>query len=361
MADCLLASVLHLTDLHLGKDFSTISTQLGRLLAGNWLTGPAHDKAVLRVVGRGIDMARLQLRRRFDQPEDFDFDVTVVSGDILAQPFSPPPNSYDSFAYPWLTNTYRDDRGYDIGLHLPAERLVVIPGNHDRIGLMNADYFVVSSFMQPVGAHTPGAGGAAAPYQTRQIPGRASAGRQLYVLALDTNDYSRSPATKGFVDPHLFPHIISDCTYIHTQDPHAFIIVLLHHAPYDLSRHRHGWLTVTGQTLGIPYVNMELENWQKFQPILSRYADLVLFGHLHEFEICQEESGHSTTPAFSSADAVFAQAPSLSQHGSPLHGFNIYLFVCDAQGQVTVEVLSFTYRENGFYPGNYMRIGKVCR
>lgn len=136
MADGLLASVLHLTDLHLGKDFTTTLSGPMRVLPGNWLVGTAHDKTVLRAVARGIDMARLHLRRRFDRPQDFDFDVTVVSGDILAQPFSPSPNSYGSFAYQWLTNAYPiDHRGHDIGLHLPAERLVVIPGNHDRMGL----------------------------------------------------------------------------------------------------------------------------------------------------------------------------------------------------------------------------------
>lgn len=147
---------------------------------------------------------------------------------------------------------------------------------------------------------------------------------------------------------------------MHTQDPRALIIVVLHHVPYGLSRHRHGFLATVGNTLGIQAFDMELENWQKFQPILSHYADLVLFGHLHEFEIWQEESGHSASAAFSRADAVFAQAPSLSQHGSALHGFNVYLFVGDAQGQVTVEVLPFTYRENGFHPGNYLRIGAAC-
>jgi len=105
-------------------------------------------------------------------------------------------------------------------------------------------------------------------------------------------------------------------------------------------------------------IDMELENWQSLQPLLSHLADLVLFGHLHQFEVWQEESGDSAIAAFAHSDAVFAQAPSLSQHGSPLHGFNVYLFLGDAQGQVTVEVLPCLYRENGFYPGNYLRIGK---
>src|SRR2546423_9695367 len=107
MAETFLASVLHLSDLHLGDRFDYNPKQIPGWLRQAWavsrgrVVGSPHDSRVLGLVPTELRRIRGQLRTRY--PEFTDFDVSVVSGDLLTMPFTRA--EHDGFAYAWLTGT----------------------------------------------------------------------------------------------------------------------------------------------------------------------------------------------------------------------------------------------------------------
>jgi 3',5'-cyclic AMP phosphodiesterase CpdA len=123
------ATILHLSDLHLGK-------------------GPADtgrkDKATLKsaIKKRRIEMQthdpyifaglRLEVRlaaRYMGAPND-SFDFHVVTGDISTNA-----TSYQRFAFArkFLTGNVRINRTYSAGLGLSKDSILCVPGNHDKM------------------------------------------------------------------------------------------------------------------------------------------------------------------------------------------------------------------------------------
>jgi 3',5'-cyclic AMP phosphodiesterase CpdA len=359
MADKLLASILHLSDPHLGKSFDYPAQLLQQLTgsAGQRVTpkrlrsaisranfarglklqsGPfvalPHDQTVLRAVFRGIDGAQLQLCDRYDRFAGFD--LVVVSGDILTEPFSV--SSYDTFAYRWLTGSLTDAHGNLIGLKLPADRIVAIPGNHDRFHEVDDTIYSQSQ----IATQMPVIRGNVEPSQ----PGLRSycaefttaGGGNLHFIGVDSNQYGdKTTLARGDISDDHIDAIVNYSKRI--TDPTALLVVALHHPPYKLTLKKHGLQNAIGSTLRIAAWDMELRNAERFCEKVGPMANMVIYGHLHFSEIWQDERDRG---------AVFAQAPTTVEIGDEQQGFNIYLLFQDARGDIGVEVWQYLYDDD---------------
>jgi 3',5'-cyclic AMP phosphodiesterase CpdA len=363
----LLASILHLSDLHLGEHFDypdDLWKQLGgapgvgyanpdlkrridwhnlqRLWQG--MTAYPHDRTVLRAVFRGVEAALLQVQDRDPVPE---FDLAVVTGDLLTEPFSQ--KSYDEFAYRWLTERFIDPphNQLEIGLELSPDRLVVIPGNHDRFHQAQATTYEQSLFFQSrLPART--ALKRTHSYYCRVV---SHAGVPLRFIGVDTNKYGNaSTLAQGELEKPDVDEIVDCCR--DAQKAGEIAIVGIHHTPYALTWGQHGLVNAIGKHLRrvrFSAWDMEMLNAESFRPRVSPAANLVLFGHLHFFEAWQE-------PGQEDKHAVFAQAPSPAEMTSPF-GFNVYLLLQEATGRLAVEIWRFTcpkgslsFRRVDYYP-----------
>ncbi len=163
MAESLLASVLHLSDPHLADQFDydpalipTWVRQVGAYFSKGRPLGMPHDSAVLALLPAELLRVRSLVQKRY--PSFTDFDAAIVTGDLLTLPYGPP--SYDRFAHDWLTATVATRNHGHTGLQLAPDRLVVIPGNHDRLGQKHCDQYQASRFVTarpqlgPAGRHT---------------------------------------------------------------------------------------------------------------------------------------------------------------------------------------------------------------
>lgn len=364
----LLASILHLSDLHLGQNFTVTPTPAGwrqflltavnltRMGLRSWPHGAPHSTTILRRLATGIDGALLHLQQRFNDP-NLEFDAVVVSGDLLTAAYSTA--CFDQFAYPLLTGSFIVNKNVDIGLKIPEERLFVLPGNHDRYDSQGVTKYLASDFVQRTPHHV----GLALPKRTT-MPLNLQHYRQppnsnVYVFTLDSNDHKATNWNKGIVEPELVLEIVEQCRQIRAANAKAVIVLALHHPPYDLSAKLHGFVTSFGGAAAVPWVDMELEHWQPFRTLVGPAVDLVLFGHLHWFEAWQDDDGYPQA-APTNRGAVYAQAPTACQLGNDVCGFNVYTVVHDAARNVHVEAWPYTYQDaTGFERGGcYWPLGR---
>ena len=360
MAANLLASILHLSDPHLGEDFEyparllqqlthnasqpvtpkrlryavtkANAARLLQLQTGSFLELP-HDQTVLRAVFRGIDGAQLQLYDRFEKFAGFD--LVVVTGDILTKPFSV--NSYDTFAYEWLTGTLTDTHGNQIGLNLPPDCIVAaVPGNHDRLHEADGNTYRGSRIAtdMPVNRQLLDSLQPNLPSYCTQFS--TAGGASLHVIGVDSNQYGHpSTLARGDISDGHIDAIVNYSKSI--ADQSVLVVVALHHPPYELTLRQHGLQNVIGSALRIAAWDMQLQNAEWFRDEVGPAANLVIYGHLHFFETWQHERDQG---------AVFAQAPTTAEIGDQQQGFNIYLLFGDPGGEIGIEVWRYLYDEN---------------
>ena len=359
MAANLLASILHISDPHLGEDFDYPARLLQQLTgkanrpvtpkrlrhavnktnAARWLqlqSGPVlalpHDQTVLRAVFRGIAGAQLKLIDRYDKFAGFD--LVVVSGDILTEPYSV--SSYDTFAYGWLTGSLTDGYGNPIGLNLPTDRIVAIAGNHDRLHQADDGIYSQSRIANQLPARRwpIDKGQPKLPSYCTQFT--TPSGTHLHFIGVDSNQYGdKSTLARGDISDAHIDAIVNHAT--HVVKSGDLLVVALHHPPYELTLKEHGFQNVVGSALRIAAWDMQLRNAKSFCDKVGPIANLVLYGHLHFFEFWQNVVG---------SGAVFAQAPTTVEIGDKEQGFNIYLLFQEPSGEIGIDVWPYLYDED---------------
>src|SRR5262245_39705157 len=118
------ATLLHLSDLHLGEDIDDAGEKdaatIRSTLRGGGYVMQSHDMFILAGLRTEIELAA-----RHMGSEDGTFDVHVVTGDISTEADS---DARFAFARRFLTDRMQWKPQWDIGLGIPADRLLCVPG-----------------------------------------------------------------------------------------------------------------------------------------------------------------------------------------------------------------------------------------
>lgn len=272
------AAILHLSDLHLGKDFYDAGT---RDRADGINTSSV--KSVLRHKGRQlmqthdgyiIPSLHLDIRRaarRLGAP-DGAFDFCVVTGDISTD--SSPEQRF-TFARKFLTErlTATDaatGHSIDVGLDFAKERLLCVPGNHDKLRQQELHSYLTGFADLP----------AALPYVQTV---RARSGQQFVFYGIDSNLYEEDNTAVGYVSPITLAWL--NGAFENTAggaglNRDAVRVLLLHHHPADLNRFRSRSFFDY-----IPFVNVDsftrLVEGERLLKACNGNVDIIMHGHEH--------------------------------------------------------------------------------
>jgi 3',5'-cyclic AMP phosphodiesterase CpdA len=149
MSDSIKGSFLVLSDLHFGSDLS-LEAEIPPLQIPLWMKifAPrvrtymesrckSHDIAIVMHLPRYLKKVLREMQREGYERSDFDF--CLLLGDLSTYANG---GSYN-FLSEYLTQTkYKEKTGSEIpGLGISRERLVLIPGNHDKLLRKNLDLF----------------------------------------------------------------------------------------------------------------------------------------------------------------------------------------------------------------------------
>lgn len=190
-------SILHLSDLHLGANFADVGGKkrgfLRALLKEKSFVQQAHDDLLLLLLPLEINRIGIRNRSRVQnawQGTDAtpSFDRIVVTGDISTDATSTErfrfAHSFLSSKMPLADGLYGPQAS--IGLDLPNELLLCIPGNHDKMRQTTLEMFN-SSF-----SHSP------QPCNYVQIVKRF--GKALILIGMDSNAYDEGNIANGEMD-----------------------------------------------------------------------------------------------------------------------------------------------------------------
>jgi 3',5'-cyclic AMP phosphodiesterase CpdA len=223
----------------------------------------AHDPYVVAALESEIRMAARGVGLVDDR-----FDFYVVTGDISTNANAAP---RFSFARQFLTGTLLVDN-FPVGLRLPADRLLCIPGNHDVMFETSPERYLSAFSKLP----------AAPPYVWK---GTARNGRQFAFYAIDSNAYGEGNIALGKIKVGTFGWLLDQLTMPVVAG--TIRILLLHHHPVDLNRFR-SWSL---RNLILDRFTALQEGDRLLQGCRGR-IDVVMHGHEH-FPIAfrDEESG----------------------------------------------------------------------
>lgn len=255
-----ISTILHLSDLHLGKDFTDAGTAdkatVKSVLKNKRLVMQGHDKFVLASLSSEIRIAARKVGA-----EHFDFHV--VTGDI-----STSANSKERFEFArrFLTGTVTVDATFDAGLSLDKNTLFCIPGNHDKLEELtlerySAQFNDLPAIPNYVSARTSGSG------------------QRFIFYGIDSNWYIDGNIGLGKISPETlewFAKAIKENAPSGTDKANTIQVVLLHHHPCDLSKFRRQSLK------GIMYARFTtLEEGGSLLDACRGKIDVIMHGHEH--------------------------------------------------------------------------------
>lgn len=256
------AAILHLSDLHLGRDFEDIgmkATDVQRTARSYWRRGglvmQAHDPFIIASLRTNIRMAA----RRLGLAED-KFDLMVVTGDISTTADS---EERFRFARSFLTSSFTYN-SIDIGLRFAEDRVLCIPGNHDKMNEETCARYLTHFDDLP----------SKPPY----VLEKRFNGVRFVFYGIDSNLYEEGNVALGKIRTETLAWLAErkDESQQDSARPLAVRILLLHHHPCDLNKFRKRTLMswFTGRL-------SRLEEGDRLLDLCRGWIDIIMHGHEH--------------------------------------------------------------------------------
>lgn len=199
----------------------------------------------------------LQMAARVVGAIDDAFDMYVVTGDIST---TSTPSERFTFAQQFLLSTVRVSPKFLAGLNLDPDRLVCLPGNHDKMQEATLERYLSAFGELP----------AAPPFcLKRQIRGRT-----FLFFGIDSNLYKEGNIAVGEISASTLGWLNEELTAYSDLD--AVRILLLHHHPADLNRFRRA--SLFSALLGRFTV---LEEGKRLLQSCRGRIDVIMHGHEH--------------------------------------------------------------------------------
>lgn len=256
------AGILHLSDLHLGRDFDDIgmkATDVQRTARSYWSRGglimQAHDPFIIASLHSNVRMAA----RRLGLAEDA-FDLMVVTGDISTTADS---EERFKFARSFLTSSFKYEN-IDIGLRFADDRVLCVPGNHDKMNEKTCARYL---------AHFDNL-----PNKPPYVLEKSCNGVRFVFYGIDSNLYEEGNVALGKIRTETLAWLADrkDESQQDTTKPQAVRILLLHHHPCDLNKLRKRTLKnwFTGRL-------SRLEDGDRLLDLCKGWIDVIMHGHEH--------------------------------------------------------------------------------
>lgn len=261
-------AIVHLSDLHLGRSFADTGYLGGEAVKNiknvatkGGLVMRAHDPYIVATLRSAIREAAATIG--WSSP----FDAAIVTGDIST---SADDDDRFQFARDYLVgSSHWESR--DIGLRLGTQRLLCVPGNHDKLYEASTARYLSAFSDLP----------SPPPYLAKI---GTQHGDRLEVIGIDSNDYSEGNVALGSITPQAMSWL-ADLRAESTTTPHAeeenlpsrpLRILALHHHPCDLNRFR---------KLSARLVHRSrltrLQEAERLLDICAGWIDVILHGHEH--------------------------------------------------------------------------------
>lgn len=256
------AAFLHLSDLHLGRDVDDIGgkhkSSPRSIVRYGGLTMQAHHPFIVWALRTNVRSAA-----RFVGAESDSFDLSFVTGDISTDANS---DERFDFARVFLTGRAESPLRPPLGVSLPANALLCVPGNHDKRGEVTLDRYLraFGSFPGPT------------PWRFEWV----SRANQTFVFyGIDSNLYAEGNEAVGKITPETLAWL-SENLDKDSERTESVRIVLLHHHPADLNRFRRRSLITWIKRLGLPNLTRLEEGWRLLQLCKGR-VHILCHGHEH--------------------------------------------------------------------------------
>jgi 3',5'-cyclic AMP phosphodiesterase CpdA len=285
------ATILHLSDLHLGEDPNDDGRPTRGSLFGWFATKSlemqSHDPFILSSLHVNLRVAA----RSCGAGDDFDF--YVVTGDISTNATT---KERFAFAKQYLTGKLQFGRFMQVGLALDADRVFCVPGNHDKMFEKNLDRYLHGFASLP----------AEPPYH-QSVSARN--GRTFHIFGIDSNAYGEGNVAKGAITPATLAWLADQLDQLPDEKPRTSIrLVLLHHHPTDLNKFKRrsiaAWFADKFTTL---------DEGPRLLALCDGRVDVIMHGHEHLPVAFREEN---FTPILVSAGTASEWSPRGSQENS---------------------------------------------
>jgi 3',5'-cyclic AMP phosphodiesterase CpdA len=331
-------SILHLSDLHLGADFADVGGKkrgfIKAVLDQKAYLMQAHDDFLLLLlpleINRIAEVNRARFRKAWPESKvSAGFDRIVVSGDISTDVTD---DARFVFAHSFITSKMPLPGGNygqqaSIGLGLPNDLLLCVPGNHDKMRERTLARFNASFSQCPQ------------PCNYVQIVKRF--GKALVFICMDSNAYSEGNIANGEMDQARLSWLSEVLNQMQTvgvsagqnrlssdECRDAIKCLVVHHHVCDLSTKKHYF------NLGRSFTWMN--GSERLLKLISGRIHVVLHGHEHyPTHFFEKESG-----------ALIVSAGTTSQwQDSPGHNsFYSLTFYTDS----SIQIEEFVWNGKGF-------------
>lgn len=258
------ATILHLSDLHLGKNFSD-SGKEGKasvigLLRKKGLKMQSHDPVILNGLYTEIRAAARSVGAIDDS-----YDFYVITGDIVTNGSHP---ARFEFAEKFITqevpiskiHDYEPDR--NVGLRLHGQSLFCVPGNHDVM-----DEETPERYLKQFGNYP------APPPYVHTVEARN--GQRFMFLGIDSNTYEEGNIALGKISDVTLNWLRERLFEIGNGRNDTVRILLLHHHPVDLNQFRAWRPSRLYDSFSV------LQNPKELLDLARGRIDIIMHGHEH--------------------------------------------------------------------------------
>jgi 3',5'-cyclic AMP phosphodiesterase CpdA len=267
------ATILHLSDLHLGENFddagdiTKVSGASLRALSSLVTEGryvlQTHDPVLCTTLPADIKSAA----RYVSAPGDF-FDLNIVTGDVSTRADS---DERFDFARDFLiTDKVAVSSTTSMGLNLRKDATFCIPGNHDKMHEKTPVRFLRAFKDIP---NEP-------PYSYKVKIERSK--QQFIFWGIDSNLYVEGNIAAGRISDQTMGWLDKQLSSVEEQESEPVRILLLHHHPVDLNRFRR---RLSLERLGRYVYDFErftrLENGDNLLQLCRHKIDIIMHGHEH--------------------------------------------------------------------------------
>ena len=261
------ATILHLSDLHLGKDFADEGStwkssglslrSFLNIIVNRGAVMQCHDSYIFTGLDKEVSLAA----QAVGSPGN-EFDFYVATGDISTD--VKPASRFD-FASRYLTDRVPVNAHHTSGLSLRDKQLFCVPGNHDKMKARDLYNYLGAFHSLP---QRP-------PYV---VDTRARGGQRFIFFGIDSNLYKKKTLAAGLIDPATFGWL-GDNIHRYAQED-AVRVLLLHHHPVDLNQfaHRSRWASFKVSVEG-RYTT--LAEGDRILALCRDGIDLIMHGHEH--------------------------------------------------------------------------------
>lgn len=279
---CPVFSVLHLSDLHLGRDFEDAGGSsreaIAAALDSKAFRMQAHDDLLLLLLPFELSRIANQNQKRFREAGREDdapkfFDRVIVSGDISTDATD---EERFKLAHAFLTSKLRTRGVYgeqaEVGLGVANELLLCVPGNHDKMREAKLDRFN-SSFDN-------------SPEKCNYVQILRKGKESLVFIAMDSNAYTDGNIALGEMDTARLSWLTDVLLKMETEGisagghsltvdecANAVKCLLLHHHVCDLS-FRKRWFNPSRSFT-------TMLGSDRLLKVLKGRVDVVIHGHEH--------------------------------------------------------------------------------